>query len=69
MPSTILIADDNSDVRAAVRSFIKQNVDAEVCAEVENGAEAVEKFKQFHPNIVIWTLKCLCWTVFAPPRK
>jgi len=57
LSSSILIADDNSTVRAAVSSFIKQNMDAEVCAEVDNGAEAVEKFKQLHPNIVILDFK------------
>lgn len=50
---TILIADDNAAVRASVRSYIEENLEAQVCGEAENGAEAVEKVKELHPDVVI----------------
>jgi DNA-binding NarL/FixJ family response regulator len=51
--STILIADDNASIRRSVRACIDQNSEGEVCGEAENGAEAVEKVKELHPDIVI----------------
>jgi DNA-binding NarL/FixJ family response regulator len=50
---TILIADDNVGVRRSLRTFIEQYSAGDVCGEAENGAEAVEKVKQLHPDVVI----------------
>src|SRR5579863_1195228 len=51
--STILIADDNASIRRSVRACIDESSDGEVCGEAENGAEAVEKVRELHPDIVI----------------
>jgi DNA-binding NarL/FixJ family response regulator len=50
---TILIADDNAAIRASVRTCILENLEAHVCGEAENGAEAVEKVKELSPDVVI----------------
>jgi len=48
----ILVADDNELVRRGVMRVLRsQNLD--VCAEAENGKEAVAKAQQFRPDLVI----------------
>lgn len=53
----ILIVDDSADIRHSVRACIEQNTEFEVCGEAENGAEAIEKVKQLHPDLVILDYK------------
>jgi two-component system response regulator NreC len=50
---TILIVDDSAFVRHAIRSFIEETKDWEVCGEAENGKVAIEKVKELHPDVVI----------------
>jgi CheY-like chemotaxis protein len=50
---TILIADDNLAVRRSLRTLIEENSAGDVCGEAENGAEAVERVKELHPDVVI----------------
>ena len=54
MPVRILIADDNSLVRTTLLQILK-SPDHEIF-EAANGAEAVAKTLQFHPDIVILDL-------------
>ena len=56
MRISILIVDDNSIVRRSLRACIDRNTDWSVCGEAENGAIAVEKVKQLHPDVVILDL-------------
>jgi len=49
----ILIADDSDLFRHSLRSCLEQNPHLTVCAEATNGAAAVEKFKELHPDVVI----------------
>ena len=50
--SRVLIADDHSAIRRVVRSVLSsQNID--VCAEAQDGQEAVSKAKQFHPELIL----------------
>lgn len=49
----ILVADDHEIVRRGLVSLIKTHPDWEVCAEAENGREAVEKANQSKPDIAI----------------
>jgi DNA-binding NarL/FixJ family response regulator len=56
VPITILIVDDNSIVRRSLRACIDRNTDWRVCGEAENGAIAIEKVKQLHPDVVILDL-------------
>ncbi len=49
----ILVADDQELVRRRVCSTLKARPDFEVCGEAANGKEAVEKFKELKPDLVI----------------
>ncbi len=49
----ILVADDHEIVRRGLISLIKSNPDWEVCAEADNGRQAVEKASQSKPDIAI----------------
>ncbi len=49
----ILVADDHEIVRRGLVSLIKSQPAWEVCAEADNGRQAVELAKQLKPSIVI----------------
>jgi DNA-binding NarL/FixJ family response regulator len=49
----ILVADDQEPVRRRVCSTLMTRSDFEVCGEASNGKEALEKFKQLKPDLVI----------------
>src|SRR5258706_15234695 len=49
----ILVADDHEIVRKGLVSLIKTQPTWEVCAEAENGRQAVELAKELEPGIVI----------------
>ncbi len=49
----ILVADDNLLIRRQVRRILEADQQIEVCAEAENGAEAVRKARVFQPDIVL----------------
>jgi hypothetical protein len=57
MSHTILIVDDSSLIRHTLRSFIEQTNEWQVCGEAENGAVAIEKVKELHPDVVILDLQ------------
>jgi DNA-binding NarL/FixJ family response regulator len=49
----ILVADDHEIVRRGLVSLIKSHPDWEVCAEANNGRQAVEKTSESKPDIAI----------------
>jgi DNA-binding NarL/FixJ family response regulator len=49
----ILVADDHEIVRRGLVSLIKSHPDWEICAEADNGRQAVEKANQSKPDIAI----------------
>lgn len=53
MPLRILLADDNKAVRSDVRTLLNARPDWRVVAEAENGVEALEKSRQFQPDVVV----------------
>jgi DNA-binding NarL/FixJ family response regulator len=53
---TILIADDSGIVRYAIREFLKDLPDIEICGEAVNGLDAVEKAKKLRPDLVLLDL-------------
>lgn len=55
MPVRILIADDNSQVRTAMREVLESAGDWEII-ETANGEEAVCKAQEFHPALIILDL-------------
>ena len=52
----ILIADDNSNIRKLLRTFVETQTGLTVCGEVSTGADAIEKAKQLKPDVVILDL-------------
>lgn len=53
MQTTILIADDNSQVRMFIRRMSVQEPGLEVVGEAEDGAEAIRLTHIFRPDIVL----------------
>ncbi len=49
----ILIVDDHSAIREAVRSLLSANSQWEVCGEAENGKVALQKAQELKPDLVI----------------
>jgi len=47
----ILIVDDSAFIRMALSDILKEN-GYEIAGEAENGAQAFEKFKELHPDLV-----------------
>jgi DNA-binding NarL/FixJ family response regulator len=53
----VLVADDQSMVRAGFRMLLAGEPDIEVVAEASNGLEAVDKAGRFHPNVVLMDIR------------
>jgi DNA-binding NarL/FixJ family response regulator len=53
MHTRFLIVDDSDLVRQGLRTVLQANPEWEVSAEAANGSDAVERFKESHPNVVI----------------
>jgi len=49
----ILVVDDNSAVRRYLRGVLEQQEGWQVCDEARNGQEAVERFRQIRPDVVV----------------
>jgi DNA-binding NarL/FixJ family response regulator len=49
----VLVADDHEVMRLGIRNLIEVRPGWSVCAEANNGQEAVEKTLQFHPDVII----------------
>jgi DNA-binding NarL/FixJ family response regulator len=57
MSIRVLVADDQSMVRAGFRMLLSGEPDIEVVAEASNGIEAVEKAARFRPTIVLMDIR------------
>jgi DNA-binding NarL/FixJ family response regulator len=57
MSIRVLVADDQSMVRAGFRMLLANEGDIEVVAEAENGAEAVEKAARFDPTVILMDIR------------
>jgi DNA-binding NarL/FixJ family response regulator len=53
----VLVADDQSMVRAGFRMLLGGESDIEVVAEAANGIEAIEKAERFSPNVVLMDIR------------
>jgi DNA-binding NarL/FixJ family response regulator len=53
MSSSILVVDDHASIRRSLRSLLEHHGEMTVCGEAENGAVAIEKVKELHPDVVI----------------
>ena len=57
MTIRVLVADDQSMVRAGFRMLLGGQDDIEVVAEATNGLEAVDKAARFHPTVVLMDIR------------
>jgi DNA-binding NarL/FixJ family response regulator len=57
MSIRVLVADDQSMVRAGFRMLLAGEEDIEVVAEASNGLEAVEKAARFAPTVVLMDIR------------
>jgi DNA-binding NarL/FixJ family response regulator len=57
MTIRVLVADDQSMVRAGFRMLLGGEEDMEVVAEASNGLEAVDKAGRFHPGIILMDIR------------
>jgi len=53
MPKSILIVDDNPQIRKLIRSYFDCETEFEVCGEAVDGLDAVEKFPLLNPDLII----------------
>jgi DNA-binding NarL/FixJ family response regulator len=57
MSIRVLVADDQSMVRAGFRMLLSSQADIEVVAEASNGLEAVDKAARFQPTVVLMDIR------------
>jgi DNA-binding NarL/FixJ family response regulator len=57
MTIRVLVADDQSMVRAGFRMLLSDEPDIDVVAEATNGLEAVEKTARFSPTVVLMDIR------------
>src|SRR5215216_3775855 len=57
MTIRVLVADDQSMVRAGFRLLLDGEQDIDVVAEADNGIEAVNKAARFHPTVVLMDIR------------
>ena len=57
MSIRVLVADDQSMVRAGFRMLLSGEQDIEVVAEASNGLEAVDKAARFRPDVVLMDIR------------
>ncbi len=57
MTIRVLVADDQSMVRAGFRMLLSGQEDIDVVAEASNGLEAIEKADRFHPDVVLMDIR------------
>ena len=49
----VIVADDHPIIRKMVRSVLQEQPHIEVCAEADNGAQALEQAKKIKPDVTI----------------
>jgi DNA-binding NarL/FixJ family response regulator len=57
MSVRVLVADDQSMVRAGFRMLLADEDDIDVVAEASNGLEAIDKAARFHPTVVLMDIR------------
>ena len=53
---SVLVVDDNPDIRKALCELFTREGDFEVCGEAENGREAIEKAQLLQPALIVTDL-------------
>jgi DNA-binding NarL/FixJ family response regulator len=49
----ILVVDDNTQVRHAIRNLVEQDKNWQVCAEAADGGDAVQRVRELNPDVVV----------------
>jgi DNA-binding NarL/FixJ family response regulator len=49
----ILIVDDNELVRRGIARILSSHANCEVCAEAADGVDALQKARQFRPDVIL----------------
>ena len=53
VPKRDLIGVDESELRRGICSFLEPEIAVDVCGEAVNGGDAVEKAKEFNPDMIV----------------
>jgi len=53
LPKCILIVDDHAYIRKVIRDFLENESSFEVCGEVADGYDAVQKAQELNPDLII----------------
>jgi DNA-binding NarL/FixJ family response regulator len=53
---SVLIVDDNFNIRGALRAFLERSLGMEVCDSARDGSEAIKKAKEQKPDLVLMDL-------------
>jgi DNA-binding NarL/FixJ family response regulator len=56
-PIRILIVDDHPVVRAGVAGLVEDQLDMKIVGQAANGREAIQQFRDYHPDIVLMDLQ------------
>lgn len=49
----VLVADDNASIRRSICQILRSQTDIEVVCEAVDGADAIRKIKEHHPDVVL----------------
>src|SRR5260370_16889887 len=67
-PIRVLAADDHPLIRAGLVAFLATEPDLQVVAEAANGEEALEKYRELRPDIVLMDLTIPIMDGLSPTR-
>src|ERR1700674_307609 len=53
MPFAVLLVDDHKIMRDGIKAILNRSTEFRVAGEAENGTDAVQFVKKFHPQLVL----------------
>ena len=56
MVKTVLVADDSAYIRRTLCELFQSQADFAVCAEAENGKDAIDKASELRPDLIVLDL-------------
>lgn len=75
---TVILADDHTLVRKGIKAMLESDEEIAVVAEAENGLKALEKAREFHPDLLVMDVRmplmtgleaCALLPDYAPETK
>jgi len=64
---TLLICDDNPNIRHLLRAFVETRTPYKICGEAAHGNEAIEQAKRLQPDLILLDLSMPVMTEQKPP--